>query len=144
MHETPVPCLICGRGHAPSSSHVAGDCPEVQAVVASGARPRHVPSRVYTGYLSAREALRANAPQAATEALHAVLSCIAEERGVRSDESFSNKMAKLCDDGIIGARLRTTVKRALEGDPSLDRAWALMSIAEHAFYHLYLQKARTP
>jgi hypothetical protein len=139
-----VPCLICGRDHAPSPGGGARDCPEVQAVVASGARPTHVPSRVYSGYLNAREALRANAAPAATQALRVVLSCIAEDRGARADETFSDKMARLCADGVIGARLRPTLDRALSEDPSLDRAWALMSIAEHAFYHLYLNKARAP
>jgi hypothetical protein len=142
MSDAPVPCLICGRGHAPSPDGAPGDCPEVQAAVASGARPAHVPSRVYTGYLRAREALRANAPQAAADALHGVLSGIAEERGARADETFASKMARLCDDGVIGARLRATLERALGDGPRLDRAWALMSIAEHAFYHLYLHRPR--
>jgi hypothetical protein len=144
MSQDDALCLICGQNHATTAIGVAAaSCPAMQAAVATGARPTNVPSRVYGGYLGAREAMRANSPRAAVEALRRVLSSIAEERGSRPDESFPTKMAKLCDDGVIEVRVRTALlERALSGDPEVAQAWALMSIAEHAFYRLYLSKGR--
>lgn len=146
MSEETGTCLVCGEPHSDVSAPSSG-CPAMRAAQATDARPENVPVDVYSGYLNAREALRANAPQAAIKGLRGVLSTIAHTQGARPDEGFSAKIDQLCNKGVIGARIRNALlKQALSESVGKDfeeaQAWALMSIAEHAFYRLYLSKGR--
>lgn len=108
----------------------------------AGARPVGVPIRVYGAYLEARAALRANAPQVATRVLEWLLAHLAEERGVRMGGGLAEIIAKLRDAGVIAKALdETLIARALNPADRRARAWALLSIVEHALQRLYLHKA---
>lgn len=134
MGEFVVACTGVG------SSCTCVSCLAIRDAAAKGARPTGVPIRVYGGYLEARSAIRANAPALANETLEWLLGYLAEERGVRREQSLAAKLAVLRERGVISARVRPSlIERALsdEGD-AMGRAWALMSIAEHAFQRLYL------
>ena len=123
-----------------SSGCACESCVATRDAAAKGARPPGVPLRVYGGYLEARSAIRTNAPALASETLEWVLGYLAEERGVSRGLSLAAKLAALREKDVISPRLRPAlIARALsdEGDP-MGRAWALMSIAEHAFQRLYL------
>ena len=130
--ESPL-CAICGDAHA------ADACDAKRAADAAGARPLGVPLRVYGGYVEARAALRANAYSAASRVLEWLLSHLAEERGAPAGLGFSAKLKRLCDDGVISTRIEAALfERALAQGAGPEQAWALMSIAEHAFSRLYL------
>lgn len=123
-----------------SSECSCASCVAIRDAAAKGARPAGVPIRVYGGYLEARSAIRANAPALASETLEWLIGYLAEERGVRRDQNLAAKLAVLKERGVISPRVRPALlERALsdEGD-EMGRAWALMSIAEHAFARLYL------
>lgn len=140
--DNPI-CLTCGERHADADR--TDGCPTMAAAQASDARPGNVPLDVYTGYLSARGALLAHSPRAAIKGLQRILSSMAEAQGARPDAGFSEKLDKLRNKGVIGARIRSTLlKEALSDAAEETQAWALMSIAEHAFYRLYLGKGTSP
>lgn len=123
--DEPV-CDMCGKSHPRDTSQL---CPSL-----------NVPLRVYGGYLEARAALRANAPAAAIRVLQWLLSHMAEERGAPKDRSFPAKLKKLSEDRVISPRVQETLfDRALSDEKGPEQAWALMSIAEHAFQRLYLK-----
>jgi hypothetical protein len=106
---------------------------------AAGARPRGVPIRIYGGYLEARAALRANAPALANVALEWLLGHLAEERGARPEQTLAVKLERLREQGVITPRVRQSLlDQALFADDETSKAWALLSIAEHAFHRLYL------
>lgn len=137
--DSPI-CLTCGEPHADADP--ATGCPTMRAAQATDARPGNVPPDVYTGYLSARGALLANSPRAAIKGLRRILSSMAEAQGARPEDGFSEKLDKLRTKGVIGARIRSTLLKEALSDTAEDaQAWALMSIAEHAFYRLYLGKS---
>jgi hypothetical protein len=111
----------------------------MRQAAAAGAHPRGVPVRVYGGYLEARAALRANASAPANRVLLWLLGHLAEERGARPEESLAAKLERLRREGAISPRLRQSlIDQALAPEETLERAWALLSIAEHAFHRLYL------
>jgi hypothetical protein len=121
------PCGVCGQSHAGGPDAL---CPSMR-----------VPLRVYGGYLEARAALRANAPAAAIRVLRWLLSHIAEERGAPADRPFKAKLKKLTDDDVISERVEAALfDQALSTEVGPEQAWALMSIAEHAFQRLYLRQ----
>jgi hypothetical protein len=129
-------CEVCGLGHPDSLE----GCPVLQEAAAAGAHPHGVPTRVYGGYLEARAALRANAAEPAIRTLQWLLGHIAEERGVAPGQSFSTKLQKLCNEKVISPKVEASLfPKALADEVSRERAWALMSIAEHALYRLYLK-----
>lgn len=134
MGEVVVACTGLSSGCACAS------CVAIRDAAAKGARPTGVPIRVYGGYLEARSAIRKNAPALASETLEWLLGYLAEEQGVRREQSLAVKLAALRERGVISPRVRPSlIERALsdEGD-AMGRAWALMSIAEHAFQRLYM------
>jgi hypothetical protein len=111
----------------------------MREAAAAGARPPGVPLRVYGGYLEARTALRANAPSFANRTLEWLLGHLAEERGARAEQSLAEKIQRLREQGVILPRLRQSlVDRALSTNDTPEKAWALLSIVEHAFHRLYL------
>ncbi len=111
----------------------------MHAAAAEGAQPPNVPLRVYAGYLEARAALKKQAPVNAARVLEWLLSYLAEERGAREDAGFAAKLQLLCEQGVIAPHMRGALfARAMGQGP--EQAWALMSIAEHALYRLYLQR----
>jgi hypothetical protein len=133
-----VPCELCQNSH-PNDGDL---CPSLREAAAAGAHPRGVPLRVYGGYLEARAALRANAPAAAIRVLQWLLDHLAEERGIAADRSFAAKLDELCAREVISPRVRNALfPSALAADAGPERAWALMSIVEHAFHRLYLSKS---
>jgi hypothetical protein len=135
-------CPVCGDPH-PYGAESVESCPALREAAAAGSQPKGVPLRVYAAYLEARAALRANAPAAATRVLQGLLSHIAEERGMPPELSFPTKMHQLCDHGVISHRMQTALlEHALSASEEAERAWALLSIAEHAFYRLYLSALR--
>lgn len=131
-----VRCAMCGDAHA------ADACAALRAASAAGARPQGVSLRVYGGYVEARSALRANAHAAACRVLEWLLSHVAEERGAPAELGFAAKLERLCDDGVISARMQAALfEQAVAHDESPEQAWALMSMAEHAFARLYVSKS---
>ena len=127
-------CHVCGESHVEGADR----CPVLQRTLPEGTHPRGVPLRVYGGYLEARAALKADAPAAAVRVLQWLLGHLAEERGVAPALSFAAKLDWLCAHEVISPRLAGLLPRALATDASSEQAWALMSIAEHALYRLYL------
>lgn len=115
-------------------------CAAIRSAAAAGARPAGVPIRIYGAYLEARSALRANAPALANTTLEWLLGHLAEERGARPASSLDAKLAALSERGVITPRVRSSLfARALDRESdATGRAWALLSIAEHVFYRLYL------
>jgi hypothetical protein len=108
---------------------------------AAGAHPQGVPLRVYGGYLEARAALKANAHAPAIRVLEWLLGHLAEERGAPAGLDLAAKLKRLRDDGAISAKVEESLfDSALSESKEPDRAWALMSIAEHAFGRLYLAR----
>jgi hypothetical protein len=128
-----VPCTGADAGCA---------CPACRAMreaAASGAHPSGVPVRVYGGYLEARAALRASAVGPANRVLEWLVGHLAEERGARPEESLAAKIDRLRREGAISPRLRQSlIDQSLSPEETLERAWALLSIVEHAFHRLYL------
>jgi hypothetical protein len=109
------------------------------AAAAAGARPRGVPTRIYNAYLEARAALRAGATVPANRVLERILGYLAEERGARPDQSLAVKLERLREEGVISPRLwQALYDEAVSVGDTTEKAWALLSIAEHAFYRLYL------
>ena len=136
-------CITCGGQHARDVSQTIETCPVAQQAVSAGAHPRNVPPRIYSGYMDARAALRDNTPTVATQVLQRVLGQIAVECGADADAPFVGKMGTLCDQGVISPRLRTALlDRAFAAHEEIEQAWALMSVAEHTFYRLYLTPRR--
>jgi hypothetical protein len=115
------------------------DCEALRAAAAAGARPNGVPLRIYGAYLEARAALRAEAPSLAIQTLEWLLGHLAEDQGARAELGLAAKLDWLRREGILLPRLRQSLfDQALSTDESRERAWALLSIAEHAFHRLYL------
>jgi hypothetical protein len=111
----------------------------MRAAAAAGARPNGVPIRIYGAYLEARAALRADAPSLAIESLEWLLGHLAENRGARAELGLAAKIEWLRQQGILLPRLRQSLfDLALATNDTRERAWALLSIAEHAFHRLYL------
>jgi hypothetical protein len=136
------PARTCGHGHPHDDpSRACEICQALRDAAAAGAQPPGVPLRVYGGYLEARAALRANASAAATRTLQWLLAHLAEERGAAVTLSFSAKVERLRQGGVISPRIEPSLlASAMADDDSPEQAWALMSIVEHAFYRLYLRK----
>jgi hypothetical protein len=133
--ETPL-CATCGEAHR------AEACATLRAAAAAGAQPPGVPLRIYAGYVEARAALRANANGSACRVLEWLLGHVAEERGAPVELGFAAKLERLCRDGVISSRMQSALfERAVAQDDSPEHAWALMSVAEHAFARLYLAKS---
>ena len=131
--EPSAPCPCCGETHA-----TAG-CEALRAANAAGAQPPGVPLRIYGGYLEARAALKANAHGPAIRVLEWLLGHLAEERGARRELDLAAKLKRLRDEGAISSRIEETLfASALSSSGNPEQAWALMSIAEHAFGRLYL------
>jgi len=136
-------CPVCGECH-PHDGGENEDCPAARDAAAVGARPKAVPPRVYGGYLEARTALRANKPEQAAHLLRELLGCIADERNISPKLSFAAKMDELCEQGVISPRMKKALfGHALSGQANAEQAWALLSIAEHLFYQLYLSHKMT-
>jgi hypothetical protein len=111
----------------------------LRAAAAAGARPNGVPIRVYGAYLEARAALRADAPSLAIQTLEWLLGHLAEDRGVRAELGLAAKIDWLRRQGVLLPRLSQSLfDQALSPHDTRERAWALLSIAEHAFHRLYL------
>lgn len=114
-------------------------CAAMRAAAAAGARPAGVPVRVYGAYLEARGALRANAAPLAIVALEWLLEHLAEERGAARGRPLPATIESLRAAGVIGPRVGPElVLRATSERDETARAWALLSIAEHALQRLYL------
>lgn len=115
------------------------DCEALRAAAAAGARPNGVPIRIYGAYLEARAALRADAPSLAIQTLEWLLGHLAENQGARAELGLAAKIDWLRRQGVLLPRLRQSLlDQALSTDETRERAWALLSIAEHAFHRLYL------
>ncbi len=115
------------------------NCEAMRVAAAAGARPSGVPIRVYGAYLEARGALRADAPSLAIRTLEWLLAHLAEQRGARAEDGLAAKLERLRQQGVILPRVRQSLfDQALANNDTRERAWALLSIAEHAFYRLYL------
>lgn len=115
------------------------DCEALRAAAAAGARPNGVPIRIYGAYLEARAALRADAPSLAIRTLEWLLGHLAENQGARAELALAAKIDWLRRKGVLLPRLRQSLlDQALSTDDTRERAWALLSIAEHAFHRLYL------
>jgi hypothetical protein len=126
-------CTGVGSGCA------CADCEAQRAAAAAGARPNGVPLRVYGAYLEARAALRAEAPTLAIQTLEWLLGHLAETQGAGAELGLAAKLEWLRRRGILLPRLRQSlVDEALSPSDTRERAWALLSIAEHAFHRLYL------
>lgn len=126
-------CTLCGGPHA------APDCEGFRAAGAAGARPPGVPLRVTGGYLDARAMMRVQAWDAACRVLSWLLGHLAELRGAPAGSSLADALEALRADGAVTREALEPLRpRALEAEPSAERAWALMSLAEHAFGRLYL------
>jgi hypothetical protein len=111
----------------------------MRAAAAAGAHPNGVPIRIYGAYLEARAALRAEAPSLAIQALEWLLGHLAEERGARAELGLAAKIEWLRRQGVLLPRLpQSLFDQALAPNESRERAWALLSLAEHAFHRLYL------
>ncbi len=138
MNDPSTPtCGACGNRHA---EELGEACLALREAAAAGARPEGVPLRVYGGYLEARAALRAEAPAVATRVLQWLLSYLAEERGVPAEREFPAKLRRLREDDVISERMQLSLfSSALSVDEGPEKAWALMSLVEHAFYRLYLK-----
>lgn len=115
-------------------------CVALREAATAGARPAGVPIRIYGAYLEARGALRSGAPALAIVALEWLLAHLAEERGARPDQDLSATLRALRAEDVISQRVAAALfDRALAKDADeTGRAWALLSIAEHAFHRLYL------
>jgi hypothetical protein len=101
--------------------------------------PDGVPIRIYGAYLEARAALRADAPSLAIQTLEWLLGHLAEEQGAPAALGLSAKVEWLRRQGVLLPRLRQSlIDQALSTNDTRERAWALLSIAEHAFHRLYL------
>lgn len=115
------------------------DCEAIRAAAAAGARPNGVPLRIYGAYLEARAALRTDAPSLAIRTLEWLLGHLAESRGARAELGLAAKIEWLRRQGVLLPRLRQSLlDQALSTNDTRERAWALLSIAEHAFHRLYL------
>jgi hypothetical protein len=124
---------------APPSYSGFADREAMRAAAAAGARPNGVPLRVYGAYLEARAALRAEAPSLAIRALEWLLGYLAEDRGARAELGLAAKIEWLRRQEVLLPRLRQSLfDQALSTNDTRERAWALLSIAEHAFHRLYL------
>jgi hypothetical protein len=111
----------------------------MRAAAAAGARPNGVPIRIYGAYLEARAALRADAPSLAIQALEWLLAHLAENHGARPELALAAKIDCLRQQGILLPRLSQSLfDQALSTHDTPERAWALLSLAEHAFHRLYL------
>lgn len=123
----------------PGSECSCGACKALREAAAAGARPKGVPIRIYGGYLEARSALRANAPALANQSLEWLLAHLAEERGARPGQSLAGTLATLKEQGVISPQAsQSLLSRAVSEVDANRRAWALLSVAEHIFYRLYL------
>lgn len=132
-------CSVCG-----SNDHLAAGelCPILRAAAREGAQPPGVPLRIYGGYIEARVALKQNASANAANVLQWLLEHLAEQRGVPAESSFATKLQHLCDEGAIAPRVREALfDLAMSTGPH--RAWALMSISEHALSRVYMQASRS-
>jgi len=128
-----------GQCSGPGSDCVCDECQALRTAALAGARPRGVPQVVYNAYLDARAALRADAPTEANRLLERLLGYLAEERGARPEQNLAAKLDLLRAAGVLSPRLRQSLfDEAASTDDTVPRAWAMMSIAEHAFYRLYL------
>ena len=128
-------CAHCGQPHSTS------DCEAMRQANAAGANPAGVPLRIYGGYLEARAALKANAHEPAIRVLEWLLGHLAELRGAPASLDLSGKLKRLRDDGAISPKVEEALfAAALSSNQKPDRAWALISIAEHAFGRLYLAR----
>jgi hypothetical protein len=115
------------------------DCEAMRAAAAAGARPSGVPIRIYGAYLEARAALRTDASSLAIQTLEWLLHHLAESRGARAELGLAAKVEWLRRQGVLLPRLpQSLFDQALSTDPTRERAWALLSLAEHAFHRLYL------
>jgi len=133
MIEHP-PCEICGEPHHEG----AEACPILREAAVAGAHPRGVSLRVYGAYLEARAALRGSAPAVAIRVLQWLLANLAEDLGVATP-SFAATLQGLGERDAISSRVQASLfPSALSDDTGPERAWALMSIVEHAFCRLYL------
>lgn len=126
-------CTGAGSGCA------CADCEAMRIAAAAGARPKGVPIRIYGAYLEARAALRADATALAIRTLEWLLAHLAEDRGARAEDGLTAKVEWLRRQGVILPRVRQSLlDQALSTGDTRERAWALLSIAEHAFHRLYL------
>jgi hypothetical protein len=108
---------------------------------AAGAHPQGVPLRIYGGYLEARAALKANAHVPAIRVLEWLLGHLAEEQGAPKGLDLAAKLKRLRDDGAISQKVEESLfDAALSKTGQPEQAWALISIAEHAFGRLYLAR----
>jgi hypothetical protein len=129
-------CSYCGEGHAES------DCAAMRAAREAGARPTGVPLRIYGGYLEARAALKANAHEPAIRVLQWLLGHLAEVQGAPATLDLAGKLQRLRAQGAISEKIEDTLfASALSTSGTPDQAWALISIAEHAFGRLYLNRS---
>jgi hypothetical protein len=128
-------CTFCGE------AHVLNDCAAMRAASAAGARPEGVPLRIYGGYLEARAALKANAHVPAIRVLEWLLGHLAEVQGAPAALDLAGKLQRLRAQGAISQTVEERLfASALSKSGQPDQAWALISIAEHAFGRLYLNR----
>jgi hypothetical protein len=122
-----------------ASGCACADCQAMRAAAAAGARPKGVPLRIYGAYLEARAALRADAPSLAIQALEWLLGHLVENRAAPAAPGLAAAIERLRRQGILLPSLRQSLfDQALSPGDTRERAWALLSIAEHAFRRLYL------
>ena len=93
--------------------------------------------------MEARQALRANAPAVANQALQWIVSYLAETRGVNPNLTLAAKLAALSEAGIISRTIRPDlVEQARSAAARPEAAWALMTLAEHALIRAYMRQDR--
>lgn len=135
-------CTFCGEEHVHPDEN-AGACEALRVAGEAGARPIGVPIRVQAAYVEARQALRANAPAVANQALQWIVSHLAETRGVNPDLTLAAKVAALSEAGIISRTIRPDlIEQARSATSRPEAAWALMTLAEHALTRAYMRRDR--
>jgi len=135
-------CTFCGEEHVHPDEH-SGACEALRVAGEAGARPSGVPIRVQAAYVEARQALRANAPAVANQALQWIFSHLAETRGVNPDLTLAAKVAALSEAGIISRTIRPDLlEQARSATARPEAAWALMTLAEHALTRAYMRRDR--
>lgn len=135
-------CTLCGEDHVRPNDDTAA-CEALRIAGEAGARPNGVPIRVQAAYVEARQALRANAPAVANQALQWIVSHLAETRGVNPNLTLAAKVAALSEAGIISRTIRPDLlERVRSATAGPEAAWALMTLAEHALTRAYMRQGR--
>jgi hypothetical protein len=137
--DLPARCAACGEPHPPGEDSPKV-CEALRAASETGARPAGVPVRVQAAYVEARRALRKDAPGVAIAVLQWLLAHMAESRGASPGLPLAAKLASLRDAGVIAKTMRPElIEQARQATSSVEDAWALMTVVEHALARAYMR-----